>query len=97
MPADMWRSAEPSRLAHGRRVGMATRGLGITSEAGVPRGRVAVASLPLPLSGLPNLTTSTGVWFGRQPTICARTRGGGGFDDQQGVRRRCPALHRFRM
>ena len=97
MPADMWRSAEPSRLAHGHRVGMATRGLDATLDVGVARGRVAAASLPLPLSRLPNLTTLMVVWVGRQPAICARTRGGGGFDDQQGVRRRCPALHRFRM
>jgi hypothetical protein len=95
MLADVYGTAEGSRLAREARAGKSARGF----AAGPRRGSICgglVALIPRPV-GLLDLTTERVVVAGGLSVSCARTRGGGGFDGLQGVRRRCPALHRFRM
>ncbi|SRR6266498_709025 len=96
MPAKMVGTAELPRLVYRGRIAVPGRFGVVVSGSGVGRDRGTAASQPLADTAAAGLVTARlGSWVGCWLAICAVTRGGGGFDEQRGVRRRCPALHTF--
>src|SRR6266498_4910473 len=93
MSGKMVATAEMPGVAYRRRVVVPARSPGAARGSGVRLGCGAVPSPPLLDAALANLVTSTRVTRIGGWQAIRITRGGAGFDERQGVRRRCPALH----
>src|SRR6266545_2227152 len=94
MSGKMVATAEMPGVAYRRRAVVPARSPMAAPGSGVGPDCGAAPYLPLPETALVSLGSSTLVaQVGGRQVIRSITRGGAGFDERQGVRRRCPALH----